>query len=178
MKKTMLNSTTFPSAGLLTLVLVILVGVSDAYGDLLFLRATEDKAAYVKEPSMYNRVILPPGRAIETVYVERKPALAIPLGEIETVLIEKEKVFRGERIVDFVYRATFSLNKQGFEKFRAFAQKYDQQLFDMRINNQRLNIIILVGPFADNQLAVGLMERNIDRLKEIFSPIKNKTTWQ
>jgi len=178
-------------AGLLTLGLVMLLEVSSVHADLSFFKAVEEKIAYNKNPVNYERVILPPGSGREEVYVERKSALKIQPKEIESVSAEKSNVDKdAQKAIEEAlrlmgrepkmedtrdYTVTFSLNREGAKKFRAFAQKHNQQLFDVRFKTVRLGIITLVGPFEGNVFsAVGLKENAIKDLKMVHPSLTVK----
>jgi len=177
------------------LLISLICSSSDVFGDLLFFKATNDKEGYAKSPQKYDRIILPGG---DEIFVERIPSLRIEFKEMQSVVIEKEKVYRDTQTAleelfgmkpkgpgkqdqkesDFAYKATVYLSPKGARRFNDFAQKHNQNLFDLRLKNQRLGVPKLIGPFGDKDFTVGLAEKNVNRLKEIFSPIEEKVTWK
>ena len=180
------------------LVLVACVGATQASEDLSLHKATEDKGIYTKNPSKYDRVVLPPLSSLEEVYVERLPSLRIRIEEIKSVVIEREKVrtdlqktinellgLKGEEKDGekdsneiFVYKATIYLSEQGAKRFKDFADKHDREKFDLRLQTRRLSLIIILGPFRGNLFSTYLEEDNLGRIKELLSPINDKVTWR
>lgn len=178
--------------------LLILGGATRTPGDLLFFKATKDRDIYAKSPRKYDRVALPPPWATDTVYVERIPALKIPLKEIRSVIIEKQPVLQnldevkrqilgaeskekkvgGTKQRDFVYFATFVFEEQAARKLNDFAQEHNGELFDVRLGTRRVSVVTFVGPFDSNQVGLTLADKDRIRIQNIFSRIKDKVTWK
>lgn len=88
-----LLSKALKTTGFSSLLLIsILCFSTRAFGDLLFFNATGDKQVYAKNPQKYDRIVL--GSIKEEIFVERTPALRIELKEIQSVVIEREKVYK------------------------------------------------------------------------------------
>lgn len=197
MKGTLLHlgrsiSALFLSVGVLIPALVVLGSSTNAYGDLVFYRAIEDREAYAKQPNRYIRIVLPPGSGMNEVYVERVPALTIRLKEIRSISAEQsqadpdaekmlEELLRSRRKEPYhpkghpdEYSITFSLTEQGGKKFRGFAQKHDRELFDVRFRAQRVSIGRLLGPFEEDVFGAFVMKDTVIRLKRVFPQLNIK----
>ena len=180
------------------LALITLSCTTQADENLAFFRATEDKIAYTKNPSKYEKVVLPPQSGLGEVYVERLPSLRIKIKEVKSIVIEKEEVHTdlqktidelsgrkakekergGKLITNYVYKATLYLTEEGAKMLRNLAKKHNRELFDLRFQTQRLSLVKILGPFGGNVFSTYLEENNVDRLREMFSPIKDKLTWK
>jgi hypothetical protein len=168
-------------------ILTVMLCAKIAYSDLLIFRATEDKQVYERNSGKYERIVvlLPLTREPKEVYIETKPVLKIPAEGIKSVIIQKEQAqgrpSKSKAAVDYMYTATFELNEQAAKEFINFSNKHDGELIDLRLGNKtRLGLGRVVKKFivAGNNFTVGLEEINADRLKEIFSPLKGKVTWE
>ena len=185
------------AAGLLASALLLLLRVTKQEGELVFFRVTEDKGMYSKDPAKYDRVVFPPRAGGSEVYVERSPALRIYSGEIDSVVIERQKdvqetleeIFgikspgsEGGQKTDanesVPYQVTFFLNEAGSTKLNKFLREHDGEWIDVKMNNQRLSTPRIIGPFGSRQFSLGLAGKPADRLKEMFSPIKEKVIWK
>jgi len=178
--------------------LITLISISPCYGELAFFMATRDEQIYAKSPSKYEQEIFPSNSG-RKIYFHRDPLLTISDDEIELITVEisqmdrdlndvVEKAFqvlerkrskKGKDTKDYV--VTFFFKEQGAKKFRSFAHRHTGEMFAVKFKSLILGVPTLIGSFEGkgNDFALmGLDEDGINRLKKIFSPIKDKVIWK
>ena len=167
---------------------------------LTIYRATVDLDTYKKEPTNYEPLALRL-LGIELVYVERIPALDIPLREVKTVLIRKERIPRnskereemireelGERPRQpvpqdlppehYYYHASFVLNEKGARTITRFSRENLNQLFVLSLRSQPFAVGTILQPLTGDSFSVDLFEKDVDQLRNIFLPLKDKLIWE
>jgi len=146
---------------------------------LEFFRVVEDKSIYDKQPQRFDVLVSKSKAGQHETYVERKPSLAIDNAEIKSISIEKAKVRGAEK---GIYTASISVSEKAGRTFIEIVKKHEQELFDVRFGKSRLAIVQFIGPFeprADRTYEFTVyLEEDLNRIKKIFEPIKNKVTWE
>jgi len=168
--------------------------------NLEFFMIIKDKSVPGDNSDKYDRAFLTwPGRRdrIE-VYIARVPNHKIGTEEIKSVVIRKEKIYRQEdtpavleellglrekeKVTDYpvgyIYAASFALTDEGGKRFTTFAQKSMPRSFEVRFAGQKIAVVELVDPVPSRKFLMSLEETNEFRIKEIFSSIKEKVTWE
>jgi hypothetical protein len=183
--------------GVLFLLPVLAAGLtysSAAYSSagLDFFRVVEDKKMHDMQPQNFEPLVLTDKAGSYETYVERTPSFSINGTEIKSVTIEKAKVYQKDEKYGFrekhhatkdfrsavPYEATFSLSEKAGKRFAEFAEKHAKELVDARLGKHRLATAQFIGPFKSYQFTVLLEETSQDRLREIFSLLKNKIVWK
>ena len=157
--------------------------------DLSFHRVTRDATTYARNPEQYE--LLEGNR-----YVERTPALAIPIALVTQLSIESRTVHASvERALKdelgqstratprstpgtrSTYVATVTLNPTAAAMFKAFAARNEGGLLEVRLAGKRLALVTLVGTFEGTRFTTTLAEQEPDRIKDIVAPLKDRVTW-
>ncbi len=167
---------------------------------LTFSRATDDESVYANSPSQYDRMTLPiPG--LEVVYVEHNAVLEIPLREIRSVSVSKERIpqtrqEREEIIREelgksprkppradappeaYYYLATFLLNRAGANKLAEFSKRNTNGLLVLSLTSHRFAVATFPQPLTGERFAVDLYEKDRDKIEMVFAPVQTKLRWQ
>ena len=158
-----------------------------------FFRATEDKAAYAKTPTKYERLIVRDPTGKHEYFVERQPTHIIPKFAIESVTIRKTKIYTatGEALQEGVapnypkglfLNLTFKIRSPEGQKFSVFTAKNNQDYFEMRIGKRSVGIHQFDLPFEPDEagsleFTIYLQEDNDAKLKEMLLPFKELVIW-
>jgi len=168
--------------------------------NLEFFMIIQDKSVPGENSDKYDRAFLTwPGRRdrIE-VYIAKVPTHKISAEEIKSVVIRKEKIYRQEdtpavieellglrekgKVKDYpagyIYAASFALTDEGGKRFSIFANESKSGSFEVRLAGQKIAVVELVDPVPSRNFLMSLEEKNELRIKEIFSSIKDKVTWE
>ncbi|HKF67773.1 MAG TPA: hypothetical protein VKB36_14615 [Vicinamibacterales bacterium] len=180
----------------LAFLVAVVLNPLPASADLEFFAATDSDAAYAKNPSRYDRVRLPPGSAADVVFVERNTILSIPLGDIQSVTIERrpfaqnmEDAIRqmqgmppqsGSQAKDrpAAFDTTFVLTPKSAQRMADLANAHDKALLDVRLNGRRLGVARVVGPLEGNGFQLYLSETDLAAVQRLFKPIDKKVLWK
>lgn len=110
------------------------------------------------------------------IFTEPKPSFSIPVGEVNSITIEREHT-RGTKN-EYVFKATFSISKLEKMRFDAFASVNDGKRFDFRFGSNRLGTVQFVGRFEGGTDVTTFLESTDSRLlNKMFDPIKSKVIW-
>jgi hypothetical protein len=160
-------------------------------------KSTSEKSDHLQSVKINER-----GRSF-VMYTERNPSYKMPLNEIISITIERERT-RGWKVEDrgrqtgkassqfkkeqdtvvqeggYVYKATFSISKSEKKRLDEFANVIGQQRLDFRFGDRRLGRVQFVGRFGGvsetkNEFATFLETTNV---KEIFGSLKEKVIWK
>jgi hypothetical protein len=160
-------------------------------------KPTNDRSDHLQSVKINER-----GRSF-VIYTERNPSYRIPLSEIISITIERERTrgwkvegqeretgkgrsqFKKEQDMveqegGYVYKATFSISKSEKKRLDEFAHANGQQRFDFRFGDSRLGRVQFVGRFAGvsetkNEFATFLEATNV---QERFGPLNEKVIWK
>jgi hypothetical protein len=167
--------------------ILALTAVASDPTDLSFHRVTRNATTYARSSEQYEPL---EGNR----YVERTPALAIPIALVTQLSIERRTVHASvERALKdelgqstipkptpdtrFTYVATVTLNPTAAAMFKPFAAKNEGGLLEVRLAGKRLALVTLVGPFEGTRFTTTLVEQDADRIKAIVAPLKDRVTW-
>jgi hypothetical protein len=172
--------------------IIVLCTVPVARAELRLFRVTDDKQAYAREPGRYERLPAVPGRT-EELYVDQKVSLTIKSDDILGVLVQKEPLLCGRKEVllylqqrkqglwapgDEEYVATFYFAKRTASSFGRFMRQESGKRVLVNLRGQTIAVAAVVGAFGGDEFSVGLIETNLDRLKDAFSSIKDRTIFK
>ena len=157
-----------------------------AAADLSFFRAFTDKELETKDPAGYERIVLPPRSYNQVVFAERTPSLTFSGEEILGIVGERTKITEVlDRIVDELrkqginqppaqkapenYSLTIIFNEAAAKRFRDFTGQHDREMFELRLDGERLHVGRLIGPFTGNFLSTsGLKKQDLLDLDRKF----------
>lgn len=155
-----------------------------------------------EQPEKWQSIKINDRRGSYLIYAERVPSFRIPVNEIVSITLERERIHgwkaedreRGtgeispqskkEHKMDtqqsgYVYKATFSLSKSEIKRFDDFANANEGQRFDFRFGDKRLGIMQFIGSFGGgSEFATYLNAGERTNLIEIFAPVKDKVIWK
>lgn len=190
--------------------LLVLVDVREAYCDLDFFMALYEAPLGQEMYRKYDQVTLPADRVVlpgdltpNVIYVRKKSALAINLGDIESVVLRRivlakdiddlvarafkrtpakksEEGENQERVPEEFasYEADLYLSRAAGRKVEAFVRAHQNQRFCVKLNGQLLSVVRIAGPVDSRGLSVRLLKNDRRYLEEIFSPVKGRVTWK
>ncbi|HWU36932.1 MAG TPA: hypothetical protein VN203_04735, partial [Candidatus Acidoferrum sp.] len=133
-------------------------------------RAFTDKELETKDPAGYERIVLPPGSYSQVVFAERTPSVIFSGKEILRIVGERTKISEVlDRIADELrkqginqppaqkapenYSLTVIFNEAAAKRFRDFTRLHDREMFELRLDGERLHVGRLIGPFTGNFLS-------------------------
>lgn len=132
-------------------------------------------------------------------FTEPSPSFKIPLSEIISITIERERI-RGWKVKNrereterassqsknqqntvamedgYVYKATFSISKSEKKRFDGFAIANERQSFDFRFGDKRLGTVQFVGRFDGGSTFTSYLEAT--NVKDVFGSLKEKVIWK
>jgi hypothetical protein len=169
--------------------------------DLGFFKIVDDRSIYERQREEFAVLKFKDARGFYERYVARRPSHEIPLESIRSITITKQKVYGSASTSEemakdalglksknqasketypygYVYKASFQLAEKGVKSFNSFANASDGKGFDLRLGKNRLGTVQFIGPFDSNEFAGFLESRNLEELKAIFSPAKDRTKWE
>jgi hypothetical protein len=137
-----------------------------------------------EQPEKWQAVTINDRRGSYVLYAERIPSFRIPVNEIVSITLERERT----RVLDYkldthqgdyVYKATFLLSKSEGKRQADFANANEGGRFDFRFGDKRLGVVQFVGSFGEGgQFTTFLKENERPKVMEIFAPIKDKVIWK
>ena len=174
--------------------------------DLVLFRMIDEKTSYEKNRDKFETVTATNSKGRYHIIVARVPSFRVSGKEIRSVRVSKQKIYStdssGREIVKdslessagkkpskeifphgFVYKVTFVLNETEGRAFSDFANKNERERFDLRLGNNRLGNVQIIGRFETrpgrpHELTTYLETNVPEKAKEILSPLKDKTTWE
>lgn len=192
---------------LLLAIPVSLIGTTDP-NTLAFFRATEDKAAYSKNPVKYDHVILREPTGKRAYYIERKPTHIIPREAVESVIVRKTKIYGSsdeetlkalqetlesmskttrkrqlEYPRGFSFNITFKIKPPESKKFSVFTKTNMGGFFQSRIGKRSVALVQFALPIEPDksgslEFTIYMQEDDADKVREMLSPFKDKVVWE
>ncbi len=172
---------------------------------LMVFRATKDEEAYKRNSTQYDQVSGPEQQP-EVVFVERIPSLEISLGEIRAVVITKERIAKNQEEMEelileklrkiprkavpkdtppryYYFNARFFLNQRAAKKLGdfMFSRARLNDLFMLSLGSEKLAVVTITRaprPEAMKEIAIALEEKDEDKLRAVFSPVRDRVTWK
>ena len=154
--------------------------------DLSFFRAFTEKELETKDSADYERTVLPPGLSNQVIFAERMPSITFSGKKILRIVGERTKTSQVlDRIVDELrkqginqppaqkapenYLLTIIFNEAAAMRFRDFTRQHDREMFELRLDGERLHMGRLIGPFTGNFLSTsGLKKQDLLNLDQKF----------
>jgi hypothetical protein len=182
----------------LGLVIILVIGAwqpANGGDGLQFFAATYDRLTSSQQPERYDSVIRSVGGRNREVYIERAPALAIPLSEIEAISAKREQRDRtfDERMAREAakqnaqmapdraqenFDITFRFSALGAKTLGEYSRAHSRELFEVKFRGRSLGLVRLADPSRithDREVTLMLAPKEtLDQIRALYPQLTTK----